>query len=550
MGLGCHELDAATTNGGCLLVQRLLIGGSSRSTGSPHHDEPVTAAASRELAERRDREVRALQLLEPPREEEERPVGVDPERPTRLDAITGSEEGVVNAQRHDRDAVSDDVERAGELSGLHVAACEHGVGARRDGVLGGRARRRGVRRTARLDALDGVEGHEQRHVELVLEGVPSNAREPVVRVNRLVGVLTLEHASEHPFGEGVDMIDQAVLVDRPDRSRGHPIEAHARLDVDQRRLRGRLEAGEDVDLFASSCERGSELADVDVHAPTVAGPGLRERRGVKTQDGEARHGSESLPATFRLTLRLGRLSVVLGRGHADEGVVDAEHRLFLGARHPVVVQDRVLEALSLTGIEDARSHVERLCGDLEPFRDLLEDLGGRPAQTPLDLAQVRVRHLGELAQAAHREPRVLALLADERAQLSEPVGGLLRHGASLCPLPAGVSANDEVSDGLDGDRTEAPRVRRGSLVVPHHRRRGSVDRGNALDERAVSERRIGERDDVTNAQRAPPSDKQESVARRERGRHGPADDLDTIEPPREQRREHGQLARPGEDAPR
>ena len=47
----------------------------------------------------------------------------------------------------------------------------------------------------------------------------------------------------------------------------------------------------------------------------------------------------------------------------------------------------------------------------------LEDLGRRLAQTPLDLAEVRIGDAGELAQLAQRQARVATLVANEVAEV-------------------------------------------------------------------------------------------------------------------------------------
>src|SRR6185312_763775 len=68
-------------------------------------------------------------------------------------------------------------------------------------------------------------------------------------------------------------------------------------------------------------------------------------------------------------------------------------------------------------VEDAGSHVERLGRDPQAARDPLEDVGRRLAQPAFDLAEVRVRDAGELAQLAEREASVPALIANELAEI-------------------------------------------------------------------------------------------------------------------------------------
>ncbi len=56
-----------------------------------------------------------------------------------------------------------------------------------------------------------------------------------------------------------------------------------------------------------------------------------------------------------------------------------------------------------------------------PFGELLQDVGRRPPDAALDLGEVRVRHAGDVGELAHRHPGELALRADERPEVDEPV---------------------------------------------------------------------------------------------------------------------------------
>src|SRR5690606_7862302 len=95
-----------------------------------------------------------------------------------------------------------------------------------------------------------------------------------------------------------------------------------------------------------------------------------------------------------------------------ERVVDAHEGLLL-----VLGQVRVAEDLAdeVGGarplLEDPGPDVEGLGRDLQGPGDLLEDLRGRLAQAPLDLAQVRVRDPGLLGQLAQGQVPDAALLA-------------------------------------------------------------------------------------------------------------------------------------------
>ena len=78
-------------------------------------------------------------------------------------------------------------------------------------------------------------------------------------------------------------------------------------------------------------------------------------------------------------------------------------------------------------LEDAGLHVEGLGRDPQRLGDLLEDLGGGPAQPPLDLAEIRVGDPGQLGQPPQREAGRAPLLADERAQISPAILGISAH---------------------------------------------------------------------------------------------------------------------------
>ena len=105
MGLGRHELHTAPADCRCLLVQPDLVGGARRTARPTNDDQAMVAPAAGELAQSRDREVRALQVLEPSGEQEQWAVRIDAERSACLGAIPRTEEGVVDAEFEE---VSDD----------------------------------------------------------------------------------------------------------------------------------------------------------------------------------------------------------------------------------------------------------------------------------------------------------------------------------------------------------------------------------------------------------------------------------------------------------
>ena len=98
--------------------------------------------------------------------------------------------------------------------------------------------------------------------------------------------------------------------------------------------------------------------------------------------------------------------------------------------------DRVLEiggqrgAVGVAGVEDPGPHVERLGRDGEAAGDLLEDVGAGLAEPPLDLAQIRVRDAGAVAEAPQRQPGALALLADEVPEIAKPLLDTVSHAGA------------------------------------------------------------------------------------------------------------------------
>src|SRR6187401_781432 len=111
---------------------------------------------------------------------------------------------------------------------------------------------------------------------------------------------------------------------------------------------------------------------------------------------------------------------------APQGAVEVDEDLLLAVVEVGGGLDRVLEiggwhAVVVAGIEDPGPDVQRLGGDREAPRDLLQDVGAGLAQAAFDLAQVRVRDAGPVAQAPQRQPGALALLANEVAEVTEPL---------------------------------------------------------------------------------------------------------------------------------
>ena len=134
----------------------------------------------------------ALQRLDPPDEQEQRSPGGEIECPSRLGPVAGSEEGVVHAGGHDADPRRVGAVELGDLGRLDGAGGEDRVRAPDHGRLGLGPDVPGVRLDLLgaglgLDPVQRVERRHQGEVELVLDGVPGDAAEPVVGVHGIEG---------------------------------------------------------------------------------------------------------------------------------------------------------------------------------------------------------------------------------------------------------------------------------------------------------------------------------------------------------------------------
>lgn len=102
-----------------------------------------------------------------------------------------------------------------------------------------------------------------------------------------------------------------------------------------------------------------------------------------------------------------------------------QQSLLLILCQPRLAEDRVGQVpVSFARVEYPCTHVKSLGRDPQCLRYLLKDLGGRAAQTTLDLAQVRVGYPRHVGQPADREARDGALLSDELTELSPRIGEL------------------------------------------------------------------------------------------------------------------------------
>ena len=193
--------------------------------------------------------------------------------------IAGSEERVLDAGGDDLEPTSRIAVVAAELVGLLVAAHADRVGAVDDLGLGTITPVGFEVAAVGLHPGERVERRDERQVELVLESVADEAAEPVVGVDHIGSVVAGEPV-EHPSTELVDHLGQGLLgeVVRTGLDVDHAVAGFDHDLVGQSVTIGASEGGA---LDAGLGERRHEFAHVHVHAATVAGSRLEERRRVE-----------------------------------------------------------------------------------------------------------------------------------------------------------------------------------------------------------------------------------------------------------------------------
>ena len=193
-----------------------------------------------------------------------------------------------------RDGIS--VVEPHELFGLDVATGENRVGARDERrLLEGAVVRLRLKRVG-LHALERVKGHDQGDVEFVLQPMPGQSAQPVVGVQRVRSAVALEEQGDR-VGELTHVVGQFFAIQRGRRAGQHVMDAEARFHEHGVLDEEIVATGIDVNLVSEAGKGAREFADVDVHSPAVAGPGLVQGRGVIRENGQARHES-ILPVDF------------------------------------------------------------------------------------------------------------------------------------------------------------------------------------------------------------------------------------------------------------
>ena len=123
-----------------------------------------------------------------------------------------------------------------------------------------------------------------------------------------------------------------------------------------------------------------------------------------------------------------------------EGVVDLEQHLLLPLVDRGVGEDDGprLELVLRLLVENPGPYVERLGGDPQGLRDLLQHLGAGLPQPALDLTQIRIRHpggVGELPQGQLRGPPLLAEVLAEIADVERCHAPTMPAFANYCKHP-------------------------------------------------------------------------------------------------------------------
>ena len=259
VGLGVDEVDVLAHAAGVGRVvqplQRLL---PVRPAGPADDHQPVgLPAVLEQLGQRLDRHVGALERLDAADEEQQAAVEGEAEGAAGLGPVARAEERVVDAGRHDADAPGVAAVERHDLVGLDGARRQHGVGAVDDGRLGLGPAVRHVRldllgHRLGLHPVEGVERAHERQVQLVLDHVAREPRQPVVGVHRRVGqpaavVVARRRRGGHPLEDtGRELVDdagQGLLGHRVERAGRHVVHAQPGLDVDDRRGARRTRPG-------------------------------------------------------------------------------------------------------------------------------------------------------------------------------------------------------------------------------------------------------------------------------------------------------------------
>jgi hypothetical protein len=182
---------------------------------------------------------------------------------------------VVDAGRDDLDALGHGVVEPLELGRLVVGQGEDGVGTADDLGLGPGPQPVMVGVGLGLDPGQRVERGHQGQLELVLELVARQSRQPVVGMDEVGPPRSVELAAD-PGGELVDQVDQVVDAHRRLGAGVDVVDPEPGLDRHHRRQPLLPGPGVDVAVDAGPGKGAAQLADVDVHPPTVAGAGLSQ----------------------------------------------------------------------------------------------------------------------------------------------------------------------------------------------------------------------------------------------------------------------------------
>ncbi len=210
-------------------------------------------------------------------------------------AVAGREQRRVDPLRHDLDALRIGAVVADELIALGVGCRDDEIGAANDLRLdAGPQGHLVVEPDLGAYAVERVERRDERQVELVLQAVADRTRDPVVRVQHVVGRPAPLEEGAGTLAERRDELGKLLPWHRRAGPGGDVQDAVAGLHHHDRRLLGVLQPREHVDRDTRSRQRRRERVHVHVQASGVATPRLGQGGGVDAQHRHPLHSGANL----------------------------------------------------------------------------------------------------------------------------------------------------------------------------------------------------------------------------------------------------------------
>jgi hypothetical protein len=246
--------------------------------------EPEPRVRTCDFGHRPERDLDALQALQPAGEDQQLLVRRHADKAFCLrfvDTLEGSE---IDPRRHHRDALGRGAVLTDQVLALGGRARHQQVGFLRDAPLDQDPElwlRRGARcELAVLDATECVRDVNERQLEPAAQDETGGAGKPVMGVDEVVFDRVRLDELEHSRREAVDARDQFILghLPLPGGDVDDPASGPERFAL---AITGGLQAGEDVGVDAALAEGCADLVDVHVHAAVGAVPERGGRRSVQ-----------------------------------------------------------------------------------------------------------------------------------------------------------------------------------------------------------------------------------------------------------------------------